>query len=99
MSVAKEIDFADKYESMGAQLVRQVASDTNDIAGDGTTTATILTRAIFSAGVKSVATGLNPMEVRRGILDSVQIIANEIDSFTKEVETDEEIAQVSSSNS
>ena len=65
--VAKNIEFKDRFENMGAQLVRQVATRTNDAAGDGTTTATVLTRAIFAEGVKAVAAGMNPSDLRRGI--------------------------------
>ena len=67
MTVAKSIEFQDKFENMGAQLVRQVANNTNDEAGDGTTTATVLTRAIFTEGCKSVAAGMNPAGLRRGM--------------------------------
>ena len=66
VTVAKHIEFKDPFENMGAQLVRQVASRTNDVAGDGTTTATVLTRAIFSEGCKAVAAGMNPMDLKRG---------------------------------
>src|SRR3981189_1360196 len=67
VTVAKEIELSDKFENMGAQMVREVASKTNDIAGDGTTTATVLARAIVREGTKSVATGMNPMDLKRGI--------------------------------
>ena len=67
VTVAKEIDLKDKFQNMGAQMVREVASKANDVAGDGTTTATILARAIFKEGCKSVAAGMNPMDLRRGI--------------------------------
>ena len=72
VTVAKSIEFKDRFMNMGAQLVRQVASKTNDVAGDGTTTATVLARAIFSEGCKSVAAGLNPMDLRRGMTMAVR---------------------------
>src|SRR5881409_2313025 len=67
VTVAKEIELADKFENMGAQMVKEVASKTSDVAGDGTTTATVLARAIFTEGVKAVAAGLNPMDLKRGV--------------------------------
>ena len=72
VTVAKNIEFRDRFENMGAQLVRQVATRTNDAAGDGTTTATVLTRAIFAEGVKAVAAGMNPSDLRRGIRAAAQ---------------------------
>lgn len=94
VTVAKAIEFADKWENMGAQLVRQVASKTNDIAGDGTTTATILTRAILVEGVKSVAAGMNPMDVRRGIQAAVDFVLENLKNNSRTITTKEEIAQV-----
>ncbi|CAH0485013.1 unnamed protein product [Peronospora farinosa] len=76
VTVARSVDFADKFENMGAQLVRSVASSTNDAAGDGTTTATVLTRAIFSEGCKSVAAGMNPTDLRRGIQMAVDHVVD-----------------------
>ena len=94
VTVAKSVDLEDKFENLGAQLVRSVASKTNDVAGDGTTTATILTRAIFSEGVKSVAAGLNPMDLKRGIDAAVLEVVESLRSQTKPITTKEEIAQV-----
>lgn len=94
VTVAKSITLPDKSENVGAQMVRQVASKTNDIAGDGTTTSTILTRAIFSEGCKAVAAGLNPMDLRRGIMCAVDEVLKELDTMTKPITTKEEIAQV-----
>lgn len=78
VTVAKEIELADKYQNIGAQLVKQVANRTNEIAGDGTTTATVLARAIFTEGVKSVAAGINPMGIRRGIMKAVETIIKDL---------------------
>jgi len=78
VTVAKEVELADKYQNIGAQLVKQVANRTNEIAGDGTTTATVLARAIFTEGVKSVAAGINPMGIRRGILKAVETIIKDL---------------------
>lgn len=94
VTVAKAIEFEDKFENIGAQLVRQVASKTNDIAGDGTTTATILTRAIFAEGVKSVAAGMNPMDLRRGITAGVEFVVAELKKRTHLISTKDEIASV-----
>ena len=74
MTVAKNVEFKDRMMNLGASLVKQVAVSTNDVAGDGTTTATVLTRAIFSEGCKSVAAGMNPMDLRRGIQQAVDVI-------------------------
>ena len=74
VTVAKEIEFSNKYQNIGAQLVKSVASKTNDEAGDGTTTATILARALFKEGCKSVAAGMNPMDLRKGILQAVDVV-------------------------
>jgi len=94
VTVAKNIEFQDKMMNLGASLVKQVAVSTNDVAGDGTTTATVLTRAIFSEGCKSVAAGMNPMDLRRGIQQAVDIILKELQSTRKMISTTEEIAQV-----
>ncbi len=94
VTVAKEIELADKFENMGAQMLKEVASRTNDVAGDGTTTATVLAQAIVREGLKSVAAGMNPMDLKRGIdLATTAVVANLKDS-TKAVTTNEEIAQV-----
>ncbi len=94
MTVAKAISFDNRYENMGAQLVKQVAQKTNDQAGDGTTTATILARAIYSEGVKAVAAGMNPMDVRKGIVMAVEQVLATLKKQTRQVTTKEEIAQV-----
>jgi chaperonin GroEL len=93
VTVAKEIELKDPLENMGAQMVREVASKTSDIAGDGTTTATILAQAIFREGVKSVAAGANPMALKRGIEKAVEAVVNEVRTFSKPVSGDA-IAQV-----
>ncbi|MEA1677768.1 chaperonin GroEL [Nitrospirillum sp. BR 11163] len=94
VSVAKEIELSDKFENMGAQMVREVASKTNDIAGDGTTTATVLAQAIVREGAKAVAAGLNPMDVKRGIDLAVAAVINDIKGRSKKISTNAEIAQV-----
>src|ERR671932_650314 len=94
VTVAKEIELADKFENMGAQMVREVASKTNDIAGDGTTTATVLAQAIVREGAKSVAAGMNPMDLKRGIDKAVNAIVEELEAKTRKVGTLSEIAQV-----
>jgi len=94
VTVAKEIDLADKFENMGAQLIREVASKTNDEAGDGTTTATILAQAIVREGCKSVAAGMNPMDLKRGIDLAVKAVVADIRKRSKPVKTSEEIGQV-----
>jgi chaperonin GroEL len=94
VSVAKEIELADKFENMGAQMVREVASKTNDEAGDGTTTATVLAQAIVVEGMKSVAAGLNPMDLKRGIDAAVQKVVSEIKAMARPVTGSEEVAQV-----
>src|ERR1700739_3626757 len=83
VTVAKEIDLADRYENMGAQMGKEVASKTNDLAGDGTTTATILAQAIFREGIKNVAAGANPMDLKRGIDQAVEVIVEELKKFSK----------------
>ncbi|MCX6112198.1 MAG: chaperonin GroEL [Proteobacteria bacterium] len=94
VTVAKEIELSDKFENMGAQMVKEVASKTSDVAGDGTTTATVLAQAIYREGVKAVAAGLNPMEIKRGIDKAVEIVVKELDKFSKPVKDQKEIAQV-----
>jgi chaperonin GroEL len=94
VTVAKEIELEDKFENMGAQMVREVASKTNDVAGDGTTTATLLTQAIVREGLKSVAAGMNPMDLKRGIDKAVIQVVEEIKKRSKKVKNSEEIAQV-----
>src|SRR5262245_49600991 len=94
VTVAKEIELADKFENMGAQMVREVASKTNDLAGDGTTTATVLAQAIVREGVKAVAAGMNPMDLKRGIDSAVDAIVEDVKKRSKKVSTSEEIAQV-----
>jgi chaperonin GroEL len=94
VTVAKEVDPKDPYERMGAQMLREVASRTSDIAGDGTTTATVLAQAIVTEGVKAVAAGMNPMDLKRGIELAVEAVVAEIKKRSKKVSTNEEIAQV-----
>ncbi len=94
VTVAKEIELKDRFENMGAQMVKEVASKTNDIAGDGTTTATVLAQAIVREGVKSVAAGMNPMDLKRGIDKAVAAVVADLEKMTKKVKTSEEIAQV-----
>jgi chaperonin GroEL len=94
VTVAKEIELVDKFENLGAQLIREVASKTNDKAGDGTTTATVLAQAIVIEGLKSVAAGMNPMDLKRGIDKAVSKVVEEIKSTSKKVTTNQEIAQV-----
>src|SRR6478752_2462672 len=94
VTVAKEIELKDKFENMGAQMVREVASKTNDIAGDGTTTATVLAQSIVREGMKSVAAGMNPMDLKRGIDLAVQKVVADLKSRSKDVSGSQEIAQV-----
>ncbi|MCA1953049.1 MAG: chaperonin GroEL [Hyphomicrobiales bacterium] len=94
VTVAKEIELADKFENMGAQMVREVASKTNDVAGDGTTTATVLAQAIVREGAKSVAAGMNPMDLKRGIDLAVAAAIEDIKARAKKVKNSEEVAQV-----
>lgn len=94
VTVANAIDFEDKFENVGAQMVRSVASKTNDIAGDGTTTATVLTRAIFREGCKAVAAGMNPMDIRRGIIAGVDRVIQNLKDSSQNISRKEEIAQV-----
>ena len=94
VSVAKEIELEDKFENMGAQMIREVASKTNDKAGDGTTTATVLAQAIVQEGLKAVAAGMNPMDLKRGIDKAVTVVVEQIKASSKKVTTNGEIAQV-----
>src|SRR6187399_1727575 len=94
VSVAKEIELEDKFENMGAQMVREVASKTSDVAGDGTTTATVLAQAIVKEGAKAVASGMNPMDLKRGIDKAVEAVVAELKANARKVTNNEEIAQV-----
>ena len=94
VTVAKEIELSDKFENMGAQMVREVASKTNDIAGDGTTTATVLAQSIVREGLKAVAAGMNPMDLKRGIDKAVALVVSELEKNTKKITTPAETAQV-----
>ena len=94
VTVAKEIELKDKFENMGAQLVRDVANKTNDSAGDGTTTATLLTQAIATEGMKSVAAGMNPMDLKRGVDLATQAIVADLKKRSKAIKTDKEVSQV-----
>ncbi|MEC8775006.1 MAG: chaperonin GroEL [Pseudomonadota bacterium] len=94
VTVAKEIELSDKFENMGAQMIREVASKTNDLAGDGTTTATVLAQAIVREGVKAVAAGMNPMDLRRGIDLAVGAVVADIQKRSRKVSSNEEISQV-----
>jgi chaperonin GroEL len=94
VTVAKEIELEDKFENMGAQMVKEVASKTSDVAGDGTTTATILAQAIYSEGVKLVAAGRNPMAIKRGIDKAVEAIVGDLETLAKPTRDQKEIAQV-----
>ncbi|MBT6203385.1 MAG: chaperonin GroEL [Rhodospirillaceae bacterium] len=94
VTVAKEIELDDKFENMGAQMVREVASKTNDIAGDGTTTATVLTQAIVREGAKAVAAGMNPMDLRRGVDQAVVAVLADLDKRSRRIKSSAEVAQV-----
>jgi chaperonin GroEL len=94
VTVARAVELRDRFENMGASLVKQVASATNDVAGDGTTTATVLARAILNEGCKSVAAGMNPMDLRRGINVAVDHVVQTLKKRAKMISTTEEIAQV-----
>lgn len=96
VSVAKEVELQDKLENMGAQMVKQVASKTADIAGDGTTTATVLAQSIVQEGMKAVASGMNPMDLKRGIDKAVTALVDELKTMSKPITTNKEIAQVGS---
>ena len=104
VSVAKEIDLQDPYENMGAQLIKEAASKTNDLAGDGTTTATVLAQAIVNKGLQNVAAGANPMIVRRGLEKGLKVVIEELDKMKKEIKADdqesiEQVATISASDS
>src|SRR6202049_3457618 len=99
VTVAKEIELADKFENMGAQMVREVASKTNDLAGDGTTTATVLAQAIVKEGAKAVAAGMNPMDLKRGIDLAVDAVVQDLKKNSKNVTSNDEIAQVATISS
>src|SRR3954466_15281250 len=94
VTVAKEIELEDKFENMGAQMVREVAQKTNDQAGDGTTTATVLAHAIVREGAKAVAAGMNPMDLKRGIDIAVSAVVKDIEKRSKKVGSSSEVAQV-----
>src|SRR5438067_687194 len=94
VTVAKEIELKDKYENMGAQMVKEVASKTSDVAGDGTTTATVLAQAIFREGLKNVTAGANPMGLKRGIEAAVEAVVTDLKGFSKSTKDKKEIAQV-----
>ena len=91
VSVAREIELEDKFENMGAQMVKEVASKANDAAGDGTTTATVLAQAIVNEGLKAVAAGMNPMDLKRGIDKAVSAVVSELKNLSKPCETAKEI--------
>lgn len=95
VTVAKSIDLKDKYKNIGAKLVQDVANNTNEEAGDGTTTATVLARAIAKEGFDNISKGANPVEIRRGVMMAVEAIISELQRLSKPVTTPEEIAQVS----
>src|ERR1700674_509027 len=94
VTVAKEIELSDKFENMGAQMVKEVATRTSDQAGDGTTTATVLAQAIVREGSKAVAAGMNPMDLKRGIDMAVEAVVGDIKKVSKKVSTNAEIAQI-----
>ena len=94
VSVAKEIELKDKFENMGAQMVKEVSSQTSDIAGDGTTTATVLAQSILTEGMKAVAAGMNPMDLKRGIDKAVIVAVEELQKMSKPCTDDKAIAQV-----
>ena len=96
VTIAKEVDLEDPYENMGAQLAKEVASKTNDVAGDGTTTATVLAQSMVNEGMKTVSAGVNPMEVKRGMLEAAQAVTEFIAGFSKSIGGKDEIAQVAS---
>ena len=102
VTVAKEIELKDPVENMGAQMVKEVASKTNDVAGDGTTTATVLAQAIVSGGLKNVAAGANPMDLKRGIDKAVEVVVAELKKLSKEVGNNnaliKQVASISANN-
>jgi chaperonin GroEL len=99
VTIAREIELEDPFENMGAQLVKEVATKTNDIAGDGTTTATVLAQAIVTEGLKNVAAGANPMALKRGIDKAVASVVEELKTLSRPVNTKEETAQVAANSS
>src|SRR5207237_367128 len=96
VTVDKEIELPDHYENMGAQMVKEVASKTSDVAGDGTTTATVLAEAIFNEGLRAVVSGVNPMLMKRGMEKAVEDIVQRVKGMSKEVKKKEELANVAS---
>src|SRR5215472_1513262 len=98
VTVAKEIELDDAYENMGAQMVKEVASKTSSVAGDGTTTATVYAESIFSEGLRNVASGGNPTQIQRGINTAVEAIVDELSRMSKKVDSSKEIAQVGASS-
>lgn len=92
--MAQSIDLKDRFQNLGVQLVKQVADKTNQLAGDGTTTATLLTRAIFKEGCKAVAAGMNPMDLKRGINKAVEIIVEQLRKMSVQITTNEQIEHV-----
>ena len=94
VTIAKEIELSDAYENMGAQLVKEVATKTNDVAGDGTTTATVLAHALIAEGLRNITAGANPMVVKKGIEHASQLLVDELAKQAKQISTKEEIAQV-----
>ena len=96
VTIAKEIELADPFENMGAQLVKEVASKTNDIAGDGTTTATVLAQALINAGLQNVAAGANPIQLKQGIEKAVEVVVEAIKEQSVPISEREKIAQVAS---
>ena len=94
VTVAKEIELKDKFENMGAQMVREVASKTNDEVGDGTTTATVLAQSIIREGIKAVAAGMNPMDVKRGIDLATKLIVEDLNKNSRKISTRSEVSQV-----
>ena len=96
VTIAKEVDLEDPYENMGAQLAKEVASKTNDVAGDGTTTATVLAQSMVNEGMKTVSAGVNPIEVKRGMLQASEAVTDFIAGFAKTIGGKDEIAQVAS---
>ena len=99
VTVAKEVELEDAYENMGAQLVREVSSKTNDIAGDGTTTATVLAESIYREGLRNVTAGANPISLQRGINKAAAAVVDELKKISKTVDTSKEIAQVATVSS
>ena len=94
VTVAKEVELEDAFENMGAQMVKEVASKTSDVAGDGTTTATVLAQKIFAEGMRNVTAGANPMELKRGIEEAVKVVVGNLQSMSRTVTDRKEIAQV-----